>query len=404
MVFGLDFSLSRGRRLSCGVVRSAVAIAAALAAAGAGYCVNVECSPRDVACTPALALLRPDRSAAGTHQFFSRFVFSVTSGDNLIRAFSLDESTGTLTQVSSLGTAPANSTLAMSRHPTLPILVFPENAPADGIHSVRFDATTGALSSGTSQATGNSNSHRAYVMPSGTQVLFNSVQAGNTKYYYGTIDSAGNIGAPGAPRDSSLPANCQAMSLHPTGNFFYTDGCPGGGIQRFSIDGAGNVANLGNTVYNGANSLGRAAFDAAGRMYVNSNTGNVVSFSVDPSTGALGVISNIATGNGGSNHLVVHTSQSRLYAIFPAQGDIQEYAIALDGTLSLVRTASVIPIGLQYERSCMDAAGRFIFVGRFNAAGTIITVRIADDGTLSAGPSVASGNTVTECVTSHDQR
>lgn len=368
-------------------------------------CVKVECLSEDPACEPVLALLRPGSGLTGVtpNPNYSRFLFTVTSGDDQVRAFSIDYSTGTLSQVSSVGVG-SGSSLFMSRHPSRPILLVPENNPSDGVRSFTYDAATGALAAVNNQTTGNANSHRVWTMPSGDNILFSSVQGGATYYFYATLDSAGNIGVP-VLKNSILPANCQALNLHPTGSYFYTDHCPTGGIHQFSIDSSGNIGDLGSITYNGTDSIdGVAAFDPAGHMFVLSYNGQLASFDVNTATGALTTISNFATGLGGAYTVAVHPSGNRLYATFASPGQVQEYAIASNGALTLTRQAAVLPVGQQYERSCFDAAGKFLFVARYNFSGAIQTVLIDDDGTMSAGPLIASGDTITRCVTTSDVR
>ncbi len=368
--------------------------------------VNVDCASADPACQPVLALLRPGAGLIPvSNASYSRFLFTVTSGDNFIRGFSIDYGTGTLTPVSSLGVG-AFSSISMVRHPTRPILLVPQNNPNDGVRSFLYDATTAAISFVNNQTTGNLNSHRVAVFPSGSNILFNSVQGGATYFYYAALDSLGNIGPPSL-KDSSLPSNCQTMALHPSGSYFFADGCGGGGgIQRFSIDGAGTAANLGSTTFNGTDQInGFPVFDPAGHMFILSQANRrLVSFDVNTGTGALTAVTNIDTGISSATTLVVHPSGTRLYAAYASGGEIQEYAIGSDGSLTLTRQATVLPAGQQYERSCIDAAGKFIFVARFSASAAIQTVLINDDGSLSPGPNLSSGNTITTCVTTSDVR
>lgn len=54
------------------------------------------------------------------NQYYSKFLMVVGAGDSTVRSFSIDESTGALTQVSSLGAAVSG--IGLDIHPTLPYI------------------------------------------------------------------------------------------------------------------------------------------------------------------------------------------------------------------------------------------------------------------------------------------
>jgi len=336
-----------------------------------------------------------------TNPFYSKFLFAMSIGDTAVRSFSLDYSSGQLTQTDSINTG--ISGLWISRHPIGPFLFVTENAPNDGVHSISWDRDTGALAAINNITTGINNSHRVFPLPDGSAVLFSSLQP-LTNYNYATVDSQGTLGTPSVK--ASLSNNTQGMALHPSGRFLFTGNSAINGIETFSVAPDGTMSDLVNTPFATGEMLQLADFDSQGKfLFVLSAPGlnnRLVSYQINEATGALTEITNMSTGLFGAVDLAVHPDNKRLYVSDSGTGSITEYAIGTDGSLSPVRQN---PTGSgSFDSMCMDASGKFIFQIELVASATIRTVQINDDGTLTAVSTFSGGNIYRHCTVSLDSR
>lgn len=325
---------------------------------------------------------------------YSKFLFAVSSLDTTVRSYTIDYSTGTLTQVTSLPTVAA---IGIDIHPTLSYIYYASNTGTDGILTARFDST-GALTSAGSINTGNQNTHRVRVHPTGNAVYFNSVQLTNTRMFRAPLSS----GIPGAAvmQDASETSNSQFMALDPTGRFLYGTINLTGGVNTFTTNGGASLSPQGNTIIAGTEEPVRAQFlsDGSAMFFYTTTFARLMSYTINSTTGLPTAVSNLSV-NAGS--LLIHPNQSYLYATDTASGGIRLYRINANRSLTLINYYTGIG-GVGYDNGCFERGGRFLFLTKANATGVIQIVKINDDMSPTLVSSLTTGGNLVECTTSID--
>ncbi len=363
-------------------------------------CVSTDCLDHDASCHPQYLLGRSAAAAlaaAGTTwqpTKISKVLFAVGQNDNRFRSYLINQTDGTLTEVSSLATQQG---LGLAVHPTLSMVYMSINVP-NGASAFSFDSTTGVATAAVTQNPGNANTHRIRVMPDGSAVYWNTVQSGVTRIYRTPLNGSGVMGTP-VVVDSSIIANSQFMNLDPTGKFLYQSNNNGttGGTTMFQTNSGGALISQGNLVIAGTEVITWAAFHSDGSAMYGITWNRVLSYTIDPSTGVLTLVSSIPLVN--AQFILIHPNDKILYVIVPSVPEIRLYDINADKSLSL-RTTSAAG-ALSFDRACMDRGGRFLFLTKSTNPGILNSYKILSDYTLSlSGSLTTTANNYGECETS----
>lgn len=324
---------------------------------------------------------------------YSRFLFAVSALDTTMRSYRIDSATGALTQVTAF---PTISGIGIDIHPTLSYVYLANNS-VDGVIAAQFD-TTGALTSAGSISTGNANTHRVKVHPTGNAIYFNSVQAGNTRMFRAPLNS-GSMGA-AVLQNASEPSNSQFMTLDPTGRFLYGTISGTGGVNTFTTNGGASLTAQGNTLISGTEEPVRAQFlsDGSGMFLYTTSSGRLMSYSINSTTGMPTPVSNISVNVGA---LFIHPNQGYLYAGDTASGGLRLYRINADKSLTFVNYYTGMG-GVSYDNGCFERGGQFLFLTKANATGVIQVVKINADLSPTLASSLTTGGNLGECTTSID--
>lgn len=350
---------------------------------------------------PELSLLLAGiTSGSGT---YSKFLFLDTQNDSRVRSLQIDRSTGALTQISSIPTTSGG--IGMAIHPTVPAIYVTRGGSPGGVDAFSFDANTGALTFLVSRqmAGGDNFSHRVMVSPSGDGVFTNHVQS-VTEFYRSPLDSGG-FPAAGVRLAPVLGNNSQFAVFHPDGSFIYAGRDPGsgGGIQKYSVTaGTGAMTDLGNTLFNGTDTITSANFPFGGSPLVAAtSTGDVLTMSKD-GAGNLSIIQRTATG-GPFAIGVVSANESYFYVVTTAS-TLQTYSLTSGGAMTLIDQTSPMLGGAISFSMCRDMSGRFLFVNEFTGPNSETHVfRTDGDGRPRFAGSYLMGDQIRACVASTDQ-
>ncbi|MCE9598764.1 MAG: hypothetical protein K8S54_12420 [Spirochaetia bacterium] len=340
---------------------------------------------------PELALLLAGSATSAASP--SRFLFTVSAGDNMARTLRINEESGTLSLISSQPLAAAG--LRTHVHPSLPVFYSTLNATPGGIDAFAFDSETGILQPAVTQRTsgGEDFSHAISAHPNGTMVLFSIVQP-ITQFYRSNLTS----GLPSAPAlvSPALNANSQLAGLTPNGDFLYVSRATGG-LERYSVAADGTMIQLGNTTISGATISGRISFSSDSKfLYTTSSANDVASFSIDGS-GNLTPVSLFAAGVTNLSNAFVNPGGTRFYVLSYGNA-IQTYSIASNGALTLLNQQSVAS---STDFLCLDRSGRFLFIGQAAGAGDqIYSYNINSDGVPVLTGSLGTGNLLRSCAAS----
>ena len=190
------------------------------------------------------------------------------------------------------------------------------------------------------------------------------------------------------------------LAIHPSGSFIYGKLLPGGGLSAGSISPTtGQVSLVAGSPFGGL-IFNQVTIDSSGKYAfaigvidsgVYSAPDTLVTFAIDPTTGALSLL-NSATFPPSLGSVLAHPSHEFLYLTVEGNNTILAYSIGGNGNLSPIAGSpfSTGGSGLLYQSSLVtDAGGMFLYVGNIfgSAAGTISGFMI--DQTTGALTSIA---------------
>lgn len=380
---------------------TAVMLAATLSV-GSSSCLATDCLDSDISCNPGLAAARAGAAAsAAATKLFSKYLFVTSAGDTTFRSLRIDQTNGALTAISSL--TPFGSGLDTALHPTLPVVYTTSNGATDGIQAYSFDSGTGVLSDFGTVTTGNFNTHRVAVMPDGSALYFNSVQAGSTRIFRVPLNGTGALQTP-VLVNSSQPANSQFMAIESHGKGLYGTSSGAGGINMFQIQGDGTLAAQGSLTILGSFEPSWTHSSPDGSALHGVGGGNrILSYSINSTSGVLTELTNtfIAAATT-TNSIAVDSGGAFVYIVDDTAPVIRTFTVNANKSLNSVATASVALTTSFLGLNCMSRDGRFLFVTRQAAGGEIHTYAVNGDGTLTFQSSLVIGNNLRSCVTSRD--
>ncbi|MBL8019555.1 MAG: hypothetical protein JNM27_07835 [Leptospirales bacterium] len=202
-----------------------------------------------------------------------------------------------------------------------------------------------------------------------------------------------------------LGNNSQFAAFHPDGSFIYAgrDPASGGGIQKYSVTaGTGAMADLGNTLINGTDTVTSASFPFGGSPLVaTTSTGDVLTMSKD----GAGNLSNIQrTATGGPFAIGVVSANENYFYVVTTAPMLQTYSLTSGGVMTLIDQTSPMLGGAISFSMCRDMSGRFLFVNEFTGPNSETHVfRTDGDGLPRFAGSYLMGDQIRACVASTDQ-
>jgi 6-phosphogluconolactonase (cycloisomerase 2 family) len=281
-----------------------------------GYAISSGTSPRALAA-------RPDGA----------FVYAADNASSHISTFAVDPVAGTLT-ITGAPVASGAQPSALLTDLTGTFL-FSADLGAGSISTFTIDA--GVPVAGPTATTGTEPAALALAPGGGTLYVANAgsddVERFSIDALTGALTSGGAVAAGDQPRGL-------AVATTPAGSFLYAANGADGTIGQWSIDpGTGALTPLvPATVAAGTDPRGIVAHPAGTFLYVaNRGSDTLGLYAIDQSTGVLSPLGTPTVASGvGPSALAVDPTADSLYVCTEFDREVSEYAIALDGTLTLL--------------------------------------------------------------------
>ncbi len=304
------------------------------------------------------------------------------SGAQEVLAYSIDPASGALSPAPGSPYTAGNTPAAISIHPSGKY-VYVANSLSDDISVFTVNAADGSLVSAGTVSAG-SFPNDIVIDPDGRFLYAVNANSGNISAYRIGQNDGSLTEIAGSPFSTGVGIP-SSIAVSPTGRFVYLTGSSGS-LAAFTLDaGTGVLTAAGSPHASGALSAD-VTVDAAGRfVYVaNSGSNDLSVFRVDAVSGALtaeGKISarqtpfRVALARGDSP--VTYTPKYA-YAANAGSGDISQYAIGADGSLSSLATPTVAA-GSQPRSITVDPSGRFAYAANYTS--NTLSAYTVDQGT-----------------------
>lgn len=307
----------------------------------------------------------------------SNWLYTVGSG-NSINTLSINQDTGVLTSVGSVGTG--TTPLGIAIEPTGRYLMV-ANSGSNTIQRYSINQTTGALTSLGTTSTGASTGPRDLCFdPSGRFLYCVNGTSGTVAQYSINLSSGAltSLGTAIAAGTGSRSVDCD-----PTGRFVYVSNNTANTISQYRIQTSGALASLGANVSSGGSSgpTNIKVNQDGTALYICNTTGNTIGkMNINTTTGVLSATTNLATGADPTD-LIIDNKNYYLYVTNNTANTISQYSINYDYTLTLVQTIAYTGA----KGLTQDPLGRFIFTIDSTSAIAITQTN------FSTGALVASG-------------
>jgi 6-phosphogluconolactonase len=307
-----------------------------------------------------------------------KWAFSASDKGQKIHAFTIDQSTGALTEIS--GSPFDNSASFVVGHDYPDIAVDSQSKnlylASEGDNLVvafSINQTSGALTLISSYPAGTGAGGIPAFSPDGKylyvmdQDQHSPTQAGDNSVSGYAVNADGSLTSLGAPVPTG-DVNPTWISFRPDGKFAYvsnTNAGQLGSVTVFSVTN-GVLAPVGSPVPTGGKGPSDLTIDATGtHLYApNRNSSTISVFAIDPTLGTLTAVGAAPAGAGAGPILLVIDPTGRFaYAASSFGNDIWQYTIGTDG--SLTQLGSAVPTG---PTGCeplfvnIDASGQFAYV------------------------------------------
>jgi 6-phosphogluconolactonase (cycloisomerase 2 family) len=324
-----------------------------------------------------------------------RWVYSSANGNNQLRQWSLDPTTGDLTAIGggTVGTAAGPAGVAADPNGRY---VYAADNVAGRVSQFSINSTTGALTAiGGGSVVAGAGPLSIAVDPTGRFVYVlnnNSGGAGSISAY--TIDGTGALVANGT---SAVGNSAQDLTIDPLARFVYVTNRNDASISMFRINADGTLAANGTTT--GVTKANGIAADPSGRfVYVTQRavtglTSNVAAFAInsDGTLTATGVL--VATGT--MDHLAVDPTGRFVYAPDLNNAIMHEYSInQTTGVLTefaSIGTAQGVVVGT--DRITVDPQGKFVYTANSFGANSVSIFAINQTtGALTLANTIAAGS------------
>jgi 6-phosphogluconolactonase len=313
------------------------------------------------------------------------FLLYASTHRNTVRGYSADRSTGVLT---ALPGSPFVSTPSFADSGPLIIdglstYLFVLNEPNSGCKECQSTSEFSIGSMGTLAPI--SGSPFPLVFPgvpdlSGNVFYAAGIDAGNN----GSIDSrlidanSGSLTLLATRGTPPLGTLFNPLAMHPSGSFIYGESTSfgvSGGISAGSISPTtGEVSVVAGSPFGGI-ALNQVAIDSSGKYafatyFIDGFTPGetLVTFAIDPTTGALSVVNSAAFPSPNQiSRVFAHPSREFLYIAGWNNNSILAYSIAADGSLTPI-AGSPFSTGLDASSMVTDDTGKFLYVAHIYSA------------------------------------
>ncbi|MCU7845625.1 MAG: lactonase family protein [Candidatus Thiodiazotropha sp. (ex Monitilora ramsayi)] len=324
---------------------------------------------------------------------------SVTNGvDNTASLFTINQTTGELTDSRTLSARSAPGALAYLADPAeatiTPRFAYVANRNGNSISSFTIDSSDGTLTGiGPSPVTAGLTPSSVTADPSGRFVYATNSASNDVSGY--TIDTNnGSLTQMGASPFSLIPSfGPQSISVEPSGRFAYTANASDS-ISAFSINQNNGALTLESGLSTASTDPIAISVDPTGRFAYVANTSptdSVSAFSIAADTGALTSIGTIAAGSA-PNDVAIDPSGRFVYVANVGIASYNISAYSIDSTTGALTEipGSPFPAGSAPFSITVDPLGQFVYVA--NQSSQSVTRYIIDpiSGELTAGSTTVS--------------
>lgn len=320
-----------------------------------------------------------------------RFAYAAAFSDNLVSAYTVNATTGSLTFIASVADG-NTSPIAVTADPggRFVLVASEGSSGANGaISAFAVNQTTGALSLIGSLTTGERpqaiaiTPNRAFVYMAkfngGVQAFrLNTNTAGNLV----SLTSLGSIVAPGA-------LNPTDAAVDPTGQYLYVTNGNSDTVTQFNISSVNGSLTVGSFTATGDGPLG-VAIDPVGRFVyaVNVSANTVSGYTYSRATGALTATGAASPTGGGPSKVAIDPLGRFAYVANNTDATVSSYSIdPSTGVLTSLGAATVVASGV--TSVTVDPSGTFLYV--VNTGGSVAGRASVFEISQSAGTLTARG-------------
>lgn len=313
-------------------------------------------------------------------QLSAQVLYVGNSGDNTISAYVIDQESGLLTEVQRANDS--GSPLGLAMHPNGKLLYVSNGGGGIGspnLAAFSIDTTTGLLTQvGSTTMNNGVNPQAVAIDPSGKYAYVAQQGAAQIAAYSIDASTGATTAVPGSP--FATPPNPSCVVVHPNGKFVYASASGAGQIAAFAIGSSGALTAISGSPFAARNNMIWMAMDPAGKfLYVAERQDSaVLVYSVNADTGALTQVGNPVPTGPGISGVVVDPAGKFVYASNFGNSSVTTLTIGANGGLSNARTVGSI-LGAYFP--ILDPSGKFLYipgqtagaVGAFSvdAAGTV---------------------------------
>jgi 6-phosphogluconolactonase (cycloisomerase 2 family) len=320
-----------------------------------------------------------------------KFVYSPNSSSNTISGFSINQSTGALTSISSspflAGRAPAYVAVTPSGK-----FAYVTNYSDNTVSQYSVDPTTGALTSIGLDEFAGVNSEVMIIDPSG-RFLYVTNNGGSSVTILSIDQTTGLLTYLGS---ESTGQNPLSLAINPAGTILYVGNLTDSTISVFSINqsNGGLTAISGSPFVTGAGPRAIAVSPSGAYLYVggqgdivNPASSVITTFAINQTTGAL--LASSSYSSGPSYSLAINPTGQFLYSVGT---NLAGYSIdSGNGSLSPL-SSSPYTTGSDPISVAMDSSGKFVYVANLSSYNISAFSMNSTTGALSSVGTYASGN------------
>ncbi|MGO9065972.1 MAG: beta-propeller fold lactonase family protein [Myxococcaceae bacterium] len=312
-------------------------------------------------------------------RYLPKFAYVANSGANNVSAYTISQSTGALTAISSpvaTGVGPASVSVDPSGR-----FAYVANAADGTVSAFTINGSTGALTSVGPATTAGTKPLSLAIDPSGS-FLYVANSGANSVSAYTVNQTTGALAAIGSPVATGVgPAS---VSVDPSGRFAYVANATAGTVSAYSINSvSGALTSLGPDVSAGAQPVSVSIDPWGGVAYVaNATDGTISLYSINPSTGALSAVGSPMAVGTQPMSIGLYPWGGFAYVADDGSTDIAAFGTNADSaTLTSVGTTAA---GTQPMSVAVEPSGAFIYVANYGSASVSVYSINASTGVLTA--------------------
>jgi 6-phosphogluconolactonase len=323
------------------------------------------------------------------------FVYVANSGSNNVSAYSINTSTGTLSEISGSPFAAGVGPTSMAVDPSGKFAYVANGGSAnftDTVSAYVINATSGALTSAGTFSTQRLSPRSIAVDASGRFVY--TANGGSRTAGFGVLAYAINTGSGGLSPVAGSPftagTNPSAVAVSPSGRFAYVTNQASGDDSAFAIElTTGALAAAGRTATESAPL--DVSVDPSGRFAYVVNFDGISAYAINSATGGLTSVGPTVAAGSVPVSIAVHPSGNFVYVTNVGSNDVSSYRIdATTGAPTSIGPAMVA--GTRPNSVAVASSGNYAFVSNGSSNDiSVFAIDLATGALTPVGTPVAAG-------------